>query len=152
MTSIVSTRLAALRALMRERDIAYCIVPTADPHLSEYPPEHWRTREWLSGFTGSAGTLVVGLDFTGLWTDSRYFEQAMRELDGSAIELMKLEVPHTPEYIGWVCERIRPGERVACAADMLSLASERGLRARLVTRGAGLVEDDLPGRIWSDRP
>ena len=69
---------------MRERCIAYCLIPTADPHLSEYLPGRWRVREWLSGFTGSAGTLLVGAEFAGLWTDSRYFEQAGRELDAIA--------------------------------------------------------------------
>ncbi len=152
MSTPVLQRLSALRAAMRERNTAFCIVPTADPHLSEYLPGHWRAREWLSGFTGSAGTLVVGIDFAGLWTDSRYFEQAERELAGSGMALMKLNVPHTSEHVGWLCERIRRGDRVACAADMLSLASERSLRERLARRDAQLVEDDLPARIWSDRP
>ncbi len=137
---------------MRERAVTYCIVPTADPHLSEYLPEHWRAREWLCGFTGSAGTLVVGVDFAGLWTDSRYFEQAQRQLAGSGIELMKLDVPHTPEHIGWLCERVKAGGRVACAADMLSLTSERGLRDQLAICGAQLVEEDLPAMVWNDRP
>ncbi|MER3547108.1 MAG: hypothetical protein C4338_05695, partial [Rhodanobacteraceae bacterium] len=152
MTSTIPHRLAALRLAMRERGIAYCIVPTADPHLSEYLPEHWRTREWLSGFTGSAGTLVVGTDFAGLWTDSRYFEQAERELAGSGIKLMKLGVPHTPEHAGWLCEHVREGDRVACAAEMLSLACERSLREQLERRRAQLIEDDLPAQIWNDRP
>ncbi len=95
MTAPISHSLSALRAVMRERCIAYCLIPTADPHLSEYLPGRWRVREWLSGFTGSAGTLLVGAEFAGLWTDSRYFEQAERELDGSRIELMRLAVPHT---------------------------------------------------------
>ncbi len=152
MRSTIPQRLAALRKLMRERNIAYCIVPTADPHLSEYLPEHWRSREWLSGFTGSAGTLVVGADFAGLWTDSRYFEQARRQLAGSDIELMKLNVPHTPEHVGWLCERVREGDYVACAGDTLSLAYERSLRERLERRGAQLIEEDLPGQVWNDRP
>ncbi|MGH8212282.1 MAG: aminopeptidase P family N-terminal domain-containing protein, partial [Rhodanobacteraceae bacterium] len=152
MSSTVPDRLAALRAVMRERDIAYCIVPTADPHLSEYLPGHWRTREWLSGFTGSAGTLVVGSDFAGLWTDSRYFEQAARELAGSGIELMRLNVAHTSEHVEWLCERVKPGDHVACAADMLSQATERSLRKQLAENRAELVEDDLPPAIWNDRP
>jgi Xaa-Pro aminopeptidase len=152
MSTPIPDRLAALRKLMRERAVTYCIVPTADPHLSEYLPEHWRAREWLSGFTGSAGTLVAAAEFAGVWTDSRYFEQAQRQLAGSGIELMKLNVPHTPEHIGWLCERVKAGERVACAADMLSLASERKLRAQLMARGAELAEEDLPAQIWSARP
>ena len=152
MTEIIPQRLAALRAAMRERRVAYCLVPTADPHLSEYLPARWRAREWLSGFTGSAGALLVGAEFAGLWTDSRYFEQATRELAGSGIELMKLSVPHTPEYLQWLREHLRAGERVACAADMLSLAASRSLQRVLDACGAPFVCEDLPDATWSDRP
>ncbi len=145
-------RIAALRGVMQQRGIAACIVPTADPHLSEYLPAHWQARQWLSGFTGSAGTLVVTPQFAGLWTDSRYFSQAERQLAGSGVELVKLNVPHTPQHVEWLCGRLHAGDRVACAADMLSLASERSLRERLAARGAELVEDDLPGETWSGRP
>ena len=151
-TSPIPSRIAALRGVMRQRGVAACIVPTADPHLSEYLPEHWTAREWLSGFTGSAGTLVVTADFAGLWTDSRYFSQAQRQLAGSGVELVKLNVPHTPEHVAWLCERMHAGDKVACAADMLSLAAERSLRRQLAEHGAELVEDDLPAVIWSDRP
>src|SRR5690348_14587462 len=152
MNSPIPARLAALRAAMRERGIAFCLVPTADPHLSEYLPARWQVREWFSGFTGSAGTLLVGAEFAGLWTDSRYFGQAGRELAGSGIELMKLSVPHTPEYLQWLREHVRSGERVACAGDMLSLAAARVLQKLLDERGAKLDGGDLPGAIWTDRP
>ena len=148
----IPERIAALRGAMQQRGIAACIVPTADPHLSEYLPEHWTAREWLSGFTGSAGTLVVTQDFAGLWTDSRYFSQAERQLAGSGVELVKLNVPHTPEHVEWLCARVHTGDKVACAADMLSLATERSLRKQLAKHGAELVEDDLPAAIWNDRP
>jgi Xaa-Pro aminopeptidase len=150
--SPIPSRIAALRDAMQQRGIAACIVPTADPHLSEYLPQHWAAREWLSGFTGSAGTLVVTPQFAGLWTDSRYFSQAERQLEGSGVELVKLNVPHTPEHVDWICERVHAADKVACAADMLSLASERSLRKQLAEHGAVLVEDDLPGAAWSDRP
>ena len=152
MTDIIPERLAALRAAMHGRGIAYCLVPTADPHLSEYLPARWKAREWLSGFTGSAGTLLVGGGFAGLWTDSRYFGQAERELAGSGIELMRLSVPHTPEHLQWLRDRARAGERVACAAEMLSLASARALRKALDGTGAEPVHEDLPALIWHDRP
>ncbi|HEU0277218.1 MAG TPA: aminopeptidase P family protein [Rhodanobacteraceae bacterium] len=151
-TTTPATRIAALRNAMQQRGIAACIVPTADPHLSEYLPGHWTARKWLSGFTGSAGTLVVTADFAGLWTDSRYFSQAERQLEGSGIELVRLNVPHTPEHVEWLCTHLQAGNEVACAADMLSLAAERELAARLGSRGATLVEDDLPALIWADRP
>ncbi|HEX5353026.1 MAG TPA: aminopeptidase P family protein [Rhodanobacteraceae bacterium] len=148
----VPARIAALRGVMHRRGIAACIVPSADPHLSEYLPGHWQARKWLSGFTGSAGTLVATADFAGVWTDSRYFSQAERQLAGSGVELVKLNVPHTPEHVEWLCQRAHTGDKVACAADMLSLASERSLRKQLATHGAQLVEDDLPAQVWSDRP
>ena len=148
----IPERNAALRVAMQQRGIAACIVPTADPHLSEYLPAHWQAREWLSGFTGSAGTLVVTHDFAGLWTDSRYFSQAERQLAGSGVELVKLNVPHTPEHVEWLCARLHAGNKIACAADMLSLATERSLRKQLAKHGAELVEDDLPAAIWNDRP
>ncbi|HVX04437.1 MAG TPA: aminopeptidase P family protein [Rhodanobacteraceae bacterium] len=148
----VPERIAALRGLMQQRGVSACIVPTADPHLSEYLPAHWQAREWLSGFTGSAGTLVVTPQFAGLWTDSRYFSQAERQLAGSGVELVKLNVPHTPEHVEWLCARVHAGDKVACAADMLSLAAERSLRKQLAKHGAELVEDDLPAAIWNDRP
>jgi len=148
----IPERIAALRGAMQQRGIAACIVPTADPHLSEYLPEHWTAREWLSGFTGSAGTLVVTQDFAGLWTDSRYFSQAERQLAGSGVELVKLNVPHTPEHVEWLCARLHAGDKIACAADMLSLATERSLRKQLAKHGAELVEDDLPAAVWNDRP
>jgi Xaa-Pro aminopeptidase len=150
--STISQRLATLRGAMQQGGMAACIVPTADPHLSEYLPAHWQAREWLSGFTGSAGTLIVTGDFAGLWTDSRYFSQAERQLAESGVALMKLNVPHTPEHVAWLCEQMHEGDKVACAADMLSLASERGLRQALAKPGAQLVEDDLPGAVWNDRP
>ena len=148
----IPERITALRGVMQQRGIAACIVPTADPHLSEYLPEHWTARKWLSGFTGSAGTLVVTAGFAGLWTDSRYFSQAERQLAGSGIELVKLNVPHTPEHVAWLCARVQPGDKVACATDMLSLATERSLRRQLAAHGAELTKDDLPATIWDDRP
>jgi Xaa-Pro aminopeptidase len=150
--SPIPARIAALREVMQQRGVAACIVPTADPHLSEYLPEHWTAREWLSGFTGSAGTLVVTADFAGVWTDSRYFSQAERQLAGSGVELVKLNVPHTPEHVEWLCHQVKSGDKIACAADMLSLATERSLRKQLAGHGAELIEDDLPAAIWNERP
>ncbi|HKZ11736.1 MAG TPA: aminopeptidase P family protein [Rhodanobacteraceae bacterium] len=152
MNTPISARITALRDVMQQRGVAACIVPTADPHLSEYLPEHWAVREWLSGFTGSAGTLVVTADFAGVWTDSRYFSQAERQLAGSGVELVKLNVPHTAEHVEWLCHRVKPGDKIACAADMLSLATERSLRKQLAGHGTELIEDDLPAAIWNDRP
>ena len=153
MSSTVLQRLAALRAALSASGAAACIVPTADPHLSEYLPARWQAREWLSGFTGSAGTLIVGADHAELWTDSRYFEQAGRELDGSGIALMRLRVAHAAEHIDWLCDHLPAGATVAVAGDSISVAGARTLSARLGEKGLQLRLDlDLPAQIWSDRP
>lgn len=145
-------RIAALRDAMRAHAVAACIVPTADPHLSEYLPAHWKAREWLSGFTGSAGTLIVTADFAGLWTDSRYFSQAERQLAGSGIELVRLVVPDPLEWIEWLGTRLAKGAIAACASDMLSLAQERSVRERLGQRGTRLNLEDLTAELWEERP
>lgn len=89
-TSPIPERLATLRSAMAREGVAAYLVPSADPHLSEYLPGRWQGREWLSGFTGSAGTLVVTADFAGVWTDSRYWEQANAQLAGTGVQLMKM--------------------------------------------------------------
>ncbi|MCE5232649.1 MAG: aminopeptidase P family protein [Xanthomonadaceae bacterium] len=152
MTQPIPERLAALRDAMRERDIAACVLPTADPHLSEYLPARWQARQWYSGFSGSAGTLVVTSDRAGLWTDSRYFEQAERELDGSGIALMRLVVPHAPEHVDWLCAQIRAGQRVAVAGDSIAAGAAATLREALAAHGASLVAEDPAGDAWTGRP
>ncbi len=148
-----AARLAALRQAMHEHHVAACIVPDADPHLSEYLPAHWQARAWLSGFDGSAGTLVVTADFAGLWTDSRYFEQAERQLAGSGIALVRLQVPHQAEHIPWLAETLHEGDAVAVDGACLALANRYRLEDTLDVVDASLRLDlDLPGEIWSDRP
>ena len=148
----IPERIAAVREVMRTRELSACIVPTADPHLSEYLPAHWKAREWLSGFTGSAGTLIITADFAGLWTDSRYFSQAERQLAGSGIELVRLVVPDPLEWLDWLGTRLAKGAIAACAPDMLSLAQERSARERLGRRGARLNLEDLTAGLWAERP
>ena len=142
-----------MRQAMERHGIAACIVPSADPHLSEYLPEHWQARVWLSGFTGSAGTLVITAQQTGLWTDSRYFPQAEQQLAGSGIALMKLGVPTVPDYVEWLVEHLQAGDRVAIAGDCVSLKAQREMEQQLGKIGVQLRTDlDLPDQIWSDRP
>ena len=94
--------LIKLRAVMLQQKIDAYIIPMYDPHLSEYVAEHWKVIKWFSGFTGSAGNIIVTKDFAGLWTDSRYFIQAQEQLKSTGIELVKLNIPHTPEFIEWL--------------------------------------------------
>src|SRR5471030_1049883 len=145
---VVTERLAQVRALMsRERIDAY-LVPSADPHLSEYLPGYWQGRKWLSGFQGSVGTLIVTPEFAGVWADSRYWEQATKELAGSGIELMKL-APGLPGPLDWLAEQTPPGGVVAVDGAVMALASARTLKDKLQARGAQLRTDlDLLGVIW----
>ena len=146
-------RLAALRQAMQQHGVAACLIPSADPHLSEYLPQHWQARSWLSGFTGSAGTLLVTAQHAGLWTDSRYFAQAEQQLAGSGIALMKQRVSHAPEHLQWLQQQLKSGEVVAIAGDSVSLASQSQIERLLAEGGAKLRLDlDLPGLIWPDRP
>jgi len=153
MTNPIPTRLAALRQAMQRHGVAACLVPTADPHLSEYLPAHWAAREWLSGFTGSAGTLVVTASEADLWTDSRYFSQAEQQLAGSGISLKKQKVSHAPEHLQWLQQHLNEGGVLAVAGDSLSLAASRQIERLLGEAGASVRTDlDLPGEVWTDRP
>ncbi|GAB2578486.1 aminopeptidase P family protein [Dyella jejuensis] len=153
MSTPIPARIAALRDTMARHGIAACLVPSADPHLSEYLPAHWQAREWLSGFDGSAGTLLVTASEAGLWTDSRYFSQAEQQLAGSGIALMKQRVAHAPEHLSWLQQHLHQGDRVAVAGDSVSVATQRQIERLLSTVGASLrVDLDLPGAIWPERP
>lgn len=148
----VPQRLVHVRQAMAAGGIDALLVPSADPHLSEYLPGYWQGRQWLSGFQGSVGTLVVTLGFAGLWVDSRYWEQAAQELEGSGIELMKL-LPGKPGALEWLGENVEPNGRVAVDGAVMALASARQLAERLKARGAQLVTDmDLLGQVWDGRP
>ncbi|AOX10113.1 peptidase M24 [Pseudomonas putida JB] len=148
----VPQRLVHVRQAMAAGGIDALLVPSADPHLSEYLPGYWQGRQWLSGFHGSVGTLVVTPGFAGLWVDSRYWEQAAQELKGSGIELMKL-LPGKPGALEWLGENVEPNGRVAVDGAVMALASARQLAERLKARGAQLVTDmDLLGQVWDGRP
>ncbi|WP_286918560.1 aminopeptidase P family protein [Pseudomonas sp. UBA6753] len=148
----VPQRLTRVRQAMAAEGIDALLVPSADPHLSEYLPGYWQGRQWLSGFHGSVGTLVVTADFAGLWVDSRYWEQAEHELAGSGIELMKL-LPGKPGALEWLGEHVETNGSVAVDGAVMALASARQLGDRLKARGARLVTDkDLLGQVWEGRP
>ena len=98
----IKDRITDLRNKMKKYDLDFYIISGSDPHLSEYLPEHWRTRNWISGFSGSAGTLVFSKEKAGLWTDGRYFIQAERELAGSGIDLFRMREPGVKEYKEWI--------------------------------------------------
>ncbi|MBW3505244.1 MULTISPECIES: aminopeptidase P family protein [unclassified Pseudomonas] len=148
----VVERLARTRALMSQNGIYALLVPSADPHLSEYLPAYWQGRQWLSGFYGSVGTLIVTPTFAGVWADSRYWEQAAKELKGSTIELVKL-LPGQSGPLEWLAEQTPEGATVSVDGAVLALASARTLESKLKERGAVLRTDiDLLGQVWDDRP
>ncbi len=153
MNSVIPKRLAPLRVAMQQHDVDAVLIPSADPHLSEYLPAHWQARVWFSGFDGSAGTLVVTAREARLWTDSRYFSQAEQQLAGSSISLMKLRVAHASEHVQWLQEHLHAGNAVAVAGDSLSVVTQQTLQRELGAAGVTLrIDLDLPGMAWSDRP
>ncbi len=146
-------KLSAIRKQMSEKNIAAYIIPSSDPHISEYLPEYYRCLYWASGFTGSAGTLVITQNFAGLWTDSRYFVQANQQLEGSGYELVKLKVQHAPEYIEWIAEQCPKGATIAFDGNLASLAVAQNIQNTLSPRGF-VIEGhcDLLSPIWKNRP
>ena len=153
MSSNIQSRLAALRLKMKEKGVSAAIIPQADPHMSEYLSAHWQVRRYFSGFTGSAGDLVVTLDHALLWTDSRYFLQAAQQLEGSEIILMKDGLPSTPTIASWLCDNLRAGERVGINAMLFSLTACNDLQMHLDAHGMSLdIDFDPVDEIWTDRP
>jgi len=148
------TRLTQLRKLMKKNKLDAYLVPGTDPHQSEYVPDAWHRRQWLSGFTGSAGDLAILKDKAGLWTDSRYFLQAEDELNETGIELFKIGVSGTPAIPDWLCSELEKGSRVGLDPAVFSHASHQVLKKTLTNAGIRLVypEDNLIDQIWSDRP
>ncbi|MFP8966761.1 aminopeptidase P family protein [Pokkaliibacter sp. CJK22405] len=150
--SQVHSRLTALRQAMHSAGVDACLIPSADPHLSEYLPERWQGRAWLSGFTGSVGTLIVLKDWAGLWVDSRYWEQAASQLAGTGIELMKLVAVQQVGWVDWLAEHLADGNSIAVDGQVLSLGLTRLLEQKLLGTGIQLRADlDLLESIWPDR-
>ena len=146
-------RLVALRDTLTRAGVHALLVPSADPHLSEYLPERWQGREWLSGFTGSMGTLVVAADKAALFADSRYWVQAEAELAGSGIDLVKIASGTTPAHIEWLAREVPLGAVVAADGQVLGLAGAQALKAALDAAGVALRTDaDLLDAIWPGRP
>lgn len=138
---------------MRRHQVDALIVPSSDPHLSEYLPGRWRGRQWLSGFTGSAGTLVVTQDVAGVWADARYWTHAELELAGTDYTLMKVPAASSLLHIDWLAANLLPGQAVAVDANVLGLSTARLLQDALSAREIVLRTDlDLLDDVWTDRP
>ena len=149
----VNEKLNALRSLMKDAGVSATIVPQADPHMSEYLSNHWQARRMLSGFTGSAGDLVVTLDKALLWTDSRYFLQAAQQLEGSEIVLMKDGLPDTPSIQEWLTSNLKGGEVVGINGMIFSTIAAAELEMALNAHSIALdTTFDPIDAVWADRP
>lgn len=153
MKSEIRNRIDGLRHFMRTHQLSAFIIPSTDPHAGEYVPEHWETRKWLSGFTGSAGTVVVTTDKAGLWTDSRYFLQAGEQLEGTGIALFKDRLPETPSVAEWLGSVLKEGDRVGVDGWVNSHLEVCGLRDEVDEKGIHVtLAPDPFDELWTDRP
>ena len=151
--SPIPARLAALRQALVRHDLAAVLVPSSDPHLSEYLPERWQGRVHFSGFTGSMGTLVVTRDRAAVFADSRYWTQAEAELAGTTVELVKIPTGAATHHIDWLTATLSSGQTLAVDAAVLGLAAAQMLAGALQRHGIGLRTDlDLMAEAWPERP
>jgi Xaa-Pro aminopeptidase len=150
--SVFALRIASAQTALKELGLAACLVPSSDPHLSEYLPARWQGREWLSGFTGSMGTLTLTPTRAALFADSRYWEQAESELAGSGIELVKIETGASTHHVQWLTSNLTAGQAVGVDGTVLGLAAAQQLRDALAKVGATLrTHTDVFASIWPDR-
>lgn len=153
MKQSIKERVHALRMTFNPNNIRAFIIPSTDPHLSEYVAPHWKSREWISGFTGSAGTVVVTMNEAGLWTDSRYFLQAAEQLEGSGITLYKEMLPETPSITEFLRRHLKPGESASIDGKMFSVQQVEQMKEELAPYSLQVdIFGDPLKRIWEGRP
>ena len=143
--------LKALRGKMEQMGVSAIVIPTNDPHFGEYTQDRYKVREWLSGFNGSAGTLVVTMQSAALWTDSRYFVQAAAQLQGSGIKLMRMKMEGTPSVPEWILGQYPQGEQVAIDKSLFSFSEYEDLQRSLAPCTVILIDDIFDG-LWEGRP
>lgn len=152
-TTSKDSLLVKMRAAMKKAGVHACLIPSADPHLSEYLPDYWQIRGWLTTFTGSVGTVVVTQDFAGVWVDSRYWVQAENELAGTAFQLMKIGTAADQAHTQWLADHVPHQGVVAVDGRALSVAARDALQALFGPKGICLeLNLDIPGQCWTDRP
>lgn len=155
----VKEKIEALRKLMKENKMDAYIVPSFDAHQSEYVADHWKSREWISGFTGSAGTAVITLEDAGLWTDGRYYIQAEKQLEGSGMRLFKAAEPGVPSYIEWLSEVLKGESIVGFDGTVFSVEMVKDMHKTFNSTHKTFdskkielkIEQDLINELWSDR-
>lgn len=145
-------KLSEIRKQMKADNVQAYIIPSADPHISEYLPNHYKCIPFASGFTGSAGTLVITHDFAGLWADFRYFEQATEQLENSGFELVKQKIQHAPEYLQWLMEKLDKGAVVATNEKLLSILLGDLFTQQFSIKDIQLSDKDYLSPIWENRP
>ncbi|MBK8489820.1 MAG: aminopeptidase P family protein [Saprospirales bacterium] len=152
-TMTIVQRLERLRQAMQEEGLDAYLIPSNDPHQSEYVAAHWKSRHWISGFSGSAGTVVVTMNHAGLWTDSRYFIQAEQELKESGFVLQKQQIPHAPEHLDWLVSQLGSGSRIGLDGRLFTIGQIRAYERMFSARNIQLLTSvDLVKPIWEDRP
>lgn len=156
MIHTINERVAKLRSWMKENGFTAFVFPSSDPHNSEYVADYWKSREWISGFSGSAGTAVITLEHAALWTDSRYFIAAEKELQGTDFKLMKLRVEGTPSVSEWLASELSTYEKAVVGLDgnVNSFAEVAAMEQELATKGNITVRTDADpmAELWMDRP
>jgi len=153
MNSPIDNRIKALRAEMKKQKLDAYVIPSSDAHQSEYVNAHWKSREWISGFTGSAGLVIITQNHAGLWTDSRYFLQAETELADSQMVLHKQGVPHAPEHNAWMRDTLPKGSKVGLDGKLFSIGQIQMMQRVVSPKGIQIeTEVDLIKMIWKDRP
>ena len=141
-------RIADLRELMKKNNIDYYLIPSSDYHQSEYVGEHFKCRKWISGFTGSAGTVLIGQDMAGLWTDGRYFIQAARQIAENNITLFKMGEPNVPTILEYIQKNMKAGETLGFDGKVIEASFVKKLSNKIKVN----ADYDLIGEIWKDRP
>ena len=153
MKDSIKKRVDSLRTEMKKSGLDAWYISGTDPHSSEYLPEHWETRNFISGFSGSYGVVVITQNEAALWTDTRYFLQATEELEGTGIKMMKLRVPDAVSPDVWLSQKLGAGDKVGIDAQTLSVRAFRALQSTLTKQGIELVETrDIFEAIWPNRP
>lgn len=148
-----SKKLTLLRVAMKDNNLDAYIVPSTDPHLGEYVPDHWREIAWLTGFSGSSATVIVTDSFAGLWTDSRYFIQAENQLADTEFVLVKPTLNDKKDYIEWLAGNITSGSKVGLDGRLFSITRVRKIRKALEEKKIFLdINCDLISELWTDRP
>jgi len=151
--TIIDNRIADLRSFMHDHEISAFIITSSDPHRSEYVPDNWKIREWISGFTGSAGTVVITQSHAGLWADSRYFIQAETELAQSEVELHKVFNQGSPDFIQWLGQNLLPGSVVGMEARQASRAEAKSYSRQLAAHDIKFdLSTSFLKEVWKDRP